>query len=386
MQLNRLLLALGLLTACGGDSPPVQQPVQPPVAQGCPAPRATPPAELDEQALMEKSKALFDALDNNDATTFMRMVGPSFVLFQEARSYSAPMLVSQMAGRIERGTKRSRQWKDVRVQLGPNTAVFTGDAIEQVPGESGATSSWEGWNTLVWVFDGTDWRAAHAQWQPGGVDAERSMWNEAFRKGGAFKTTPNQLLVDTVKTIKTRGAALDVSMGQGRNAVFLATKGWKVTGIDLSDEAIRQANAAAAKAHTRLTTVQADTDSYDFGVAKYDLVTMIYAGSDGALVEKLAAAVKVNGYIIVEYFASESTAASGIGGFAAGELVAKLQGWNVMRDEVVDDIADWGLRKQSLVRFVAQKVAPKQTAPQKTPGKTTAVKAVPPPDPMQPVK
>jgi SAM-dependent methyltransferase len=358
--------------------------VPPPVAQECPAPQPAPPAELDEQTLVEKSKALFDAIDNNDATTFMRMVGPSFVLFEEARSYSAPMLVSQMAGRLERGTKKTRQWKDVRAELGPNAAVFTGDAIEQVPGEAGATSTWEGWNTIVWVFDGTDWRAAHAQWQPGGVDAERSMWNEAFRKGGAFKTTPNQLLVDTVKTIKTRGTALDVSMGQGRNAVFLATKGWKVTGIDLSDEAIRQANAAAAKAHTKLTTVQADTDSYDFGVAKYDLVTMIYAGSDGALVDKLAAAVKPNGYLIVEYFASESTAGSGIGGFAAGELAAKLAGWKITRDEIVDDLADWGLRKQSLVRFVAQKTAPAPAAKTVPAAKTAPKAPAVPADPMKP--
>jgi precorrin-6B methylase 2 len=355
----------------------VQQPATP-VQQECPAPPPAPPAELDEQALVEKSKALFDAIDSNDATTFMRMVGPSFVLFEQARSYSAPMLVSQMAGRIERGAKRSREWKEVRAEMGPNTAVFIGDAVEQMPGEGSASSSWEGWNTLVWVYDGTDWRAAHAQWQPGGVDAERSMWNEAFRKGGAFKTTANQLLIDTVKTIKTRGTALDVSMGQGRNAVFLATKGWRVTGIDLSDEAIRQANAAAAKAHTKITSVQGDADTYDFGKDKYDLVTMIYAGSDGALVDKLAAATKANGYIVVEYFASEG---SGIGGFAAGELAAKLQGWKIIRDEIVDDVADWGLRKQSLVRFVAQKAAP---APTKTSAKTAPAKASPPPDPMKP--
>jgi 2-polyprenyl-3-methyl-5-hydroxy-6-metoxy-1,4-benzoquinol methylase len=35
-------------------------------------------------------------------------------------------------------------------------------------------------------------------------------------------------------------------MGQGRNALYLASLGWRVTGIDISDEGIRQAREAAA--------------------------------------------------------------------------------------------------------------------------------------------
>ena len=44
------------------------------------------------------------------------------------------------------------------------------------------------------------------------------------------------------------GRALDVGMGEGRNAVFLALKGWDVTGFEISDEgvAIAQRNARAA--------------------------------------------------------------------------------------------------------------------------------------------
>ena len=37
---------------------------------------------------------------------------------------------------------------------------------------------------------------------------------------------------------KTPGSALDPGMGQGRNALYLAAHGWRVTGVDLSDTAI----------------------------------------------------------------------------------------------------------------------------------------------------
>ncbi len=44
------------------------------------------------------------------------------------------------------------------------------------------------------------------------------------------------------------GRALDIGMGQGRNAVYLATQGWDVTGFDPSSEGVRIARSNAEKA------------------------------------------------------------------------------------------------------------------------------------------
>jgi hypothetical protein len=52
-----------------------------------------------------------------------------------------------------------------------------------------------------------------------------------------FNTAPNALLVEAVAE-RRPGSALDVHMGQGRNAVFLAAKGWRVTGFDFSAEGV----------------------------------------------------------------------------------------------------------------------------------------------------
>jgi len=48
-------------------------------------------------------------------------------------------------------------------------------------------------------------------------------------------------------------------MGQGRNAVFLASKGWAVTGFDYSAEGIAAARRAAGKAASLLTRRSAAT-------------------------------------------------------------------------------------------------------------------------------
>src|SRR5690348_13287570 len=62
-----------------------------------------------------------------------------------------------------------------------------------------------------------------------------------------FNTEPNALLAETVRDLKP-GRALDVHMGQGRNAVYLATKGWEVTGFDFSEGGVAAARRAAEKA------------------------------------------------------------------------------------------------------------------------------------------
>lgn len=350
---------LVIFLGCGGSTPapvapPVAAPVTPAEVPTCP-PTVAAPAQLDEAKLTERSKTLYDAMDTNDVTTFLKLAGPALVLLEDGRSFSSSMLVQQMSSRVERNLpRRTRTWKEERTYVGPNVAIFVGLATEVLPTEGGKTAEFEGWNTVVWVHDGNEWKASHMQWQAGGVDAERSMWNEAFRKSISFNSEPNKLLVETIKG-KKPGTALDVMMGQGRNAVFLATKGWKVTGVDISDEGIRQAKDAAKKKGVPLVVVQEDIEKFDFGTDKWDLVTMIYAGSDASMIEKIKKSVRKNGLFVVEYFHAEGTAGTGIGGFATGELAAKLDGWKVLKDDVVEDVADWGMRKMKLVRFVAQK-------------------------------
>jgi len=56
-------------------------------------------------------------------------------------------------------------------------------------------------------------------------------------KNQNFKRSPNSLLVEAVKG-RRPGSALDVGMGEGRNAIYLAKQGWHVTGIDRAEGAL----------------------------------------------------------------------------------------------------------------------------------------------------
>ena len=72
----------------------------------------------------------------------------------------------------------------------------------------------------------------------------REVWNEVFTKRQGREFPHNKFLAETIKGRKP-GRALDIGMGEGRNALFLATQGWEVTGFDISDVGVQLAREAA---------------------------------------------------------------------------------------------------------------------------------------------
>jgi Tellurite resistance protein TehB len=71
-----------------------------------------------------------------------------------------------------------------------------------------------------------------------GARSEIERWNRILMsKEPAFNIRPNAFLMEIAKTRKP-GAALDVGMGQGRNSIWLAQRGWTVTGFDPAERAV----------------------------------------------------------------------------------------------------------------------------------------------------
>src|ERR1041385_5195688 len=100
MLAMRLALVV-VIVACASPRPSAVAPVQP-----CPAPVAAPavppPPDLDEAQVKARSHAFFDAFDRNDAAAFSDLVGPTFVLFETARTYSRDQLLPGMRARADR--------------------------------------------------------------------------------------------------------------------------------------------------------------------------------------------------------------------------------------------------------------------------------------------
>jgi len=172
-----------------------------------------------------------------------------------------------------------------------------------------------------------------------------------------FASTPSRLVIEAAKGVAP-GAALDAGMGQGRNAVYLATQGWTVSGFDLSGEAVKAAFANAAKAGVRLDAVKASYADFDFGTARWDLIVLIFAWApidDPAFVARLATSLRPNGRIVFEHFIDDPVAPRppAMHALKPGQLREALKDFRLDRYEELNDLGDWGGPGKDLVRAVA---------------------------------
>jgi len=105
---------------------------------------------------------------------------------------------------------------------------------------------------------------------------QREDWNRRYAETESlWAGRPNRFLVAEVEGLAP-GRALDLACGEGQNAVWLATLGWRVTAVDYSDVAIAKAQSRADLAGVDVELVCADLLEYEPQPEAFDLVTVLY--------------------------------------------------------------------------------------------------------------
>lgn len=191
----------------------------------------------------------------------------------------------------------------------------------------------------------------------------RDQYNETYASPTdqrTFNQEPNAFMVETLLTWKP-GRALDVGMGQGRNAIWLAKQGWNVTGIDLSDVGVKLAQQNAMRAGVRINAIVANAEDFDFGVDQWDLIVLCYVPF-APYRDRLVRSLKPGGLVLVEFFHQDTRRVRLFsGGFRDNELIHAFTELRVLRYEDVWAKQDWGVQlegKNRLVRLLAQKSEP----------------------------
>ena len=190
-------------------------------------------------------------------------------------------------------------------------------------------------------------------------DSQAALFDRVYSaKTPPFKSSPSQLLSALVEDVKP-GTALDVHMGQGRNAIFLAQKGWKVTGFDISQEAIQAAKAEATRARVVIDARREGHEHFDFGKSRWDLIVMTYAWiplDDAALLERIMSSLRPGGRVVFEHYRRPTCRPPEKGEWVpcANEMLKVFQRLRVVYYQETNDLPDWASRKSELVRLVAQ--------------------------------
>lgn len=107
------------------------------------------------------------------------------------------------------------------------------------------------------------------------MDADRLKWNRRYASAPSYLgASASQFLRDQMATIKRLAPGqrvLDVASGEGRNAVFLAQNGFRVTGVDISDVGLAKGERLALEQGVAVEFRQIDLEGYHIA-AQYDVI------------------------------------------------------------------------------------------------------------------
>jgi SAM-dependent methyltransferase len=113
------------------------------------------------------------------------------------------------------------------------------------------------------------------------------------------------------------GRALDLGAGEGRNALWLAERGWQVTAVDFARVGLEKGRSLAAlRPGADVTWVVADVLTYDAGAATQDLALLAYLQLEAdqrlTVVRRAFASLRVGGtFLLVAHDATNLTEGTG---------------------------------------------------------------------------
>lgn len=188
--------------------------------------------------------------------------------------------------------------------------------------------------------------------------ADREKWNQRYR-GGAYaeRTLPSTFLATWIERIPL-GRALDVACGAGRNALYLAARGFDVDAVDISGEALERARDAAQELGLSVNWLQHDLDEPLTLAGSYQLI-VIFRYVNLPLVRQLTASLAPGGYLVCEQHLVTEADAIGpknpLYRVKSGDLLGVAQSLQIHHFEEAL-VPDPDGRTAALARLVAQKV------------------------------
>ncbi|MDO5627398.1 MAG: methyltransferase domain-containing protein [Mobilicoccus sp.] len=108
-----------------------------------------------------------------------------------------------------------------------------------------------------------------------GAPHSAAAWDERYSGERVWSGNPNQALVAEVEDLSP-GRALDVGCGEGADAVWLAGRGWRVTGLDISTRAVDLTRAAATQAGVSVDGVASGLVEAPLQLGSFDLVSALF--------------------------------------------------------------------------------------------------------------
>ena len=133
-------------------------------------------------------------------------------------------------------------------------------------------------------------------------DEHKARWDLKYEEGLPSLTEPDPFFISAygqfvAPSFPRAGVALDLAGGLGRHALWLASRSWQVTVVDLSDVAIGKLSQSALELSVKVDLFVGDAATYQFESTWFDLIVLFYH-LDRSLFPKIVSALKPGGLLI----------------------------------------------------------------------------------------
>lgn len=180
---------------------------------------------------------------------------------------------------------------------------------------------------------------------------KREDWDRRYAETESlWSATPNRFLVSEARELAP-GSALDLACGEGRNAVWLAALGWRVTAVDFSEVAIAKGRRRALEEGVEVDFRVLDLLDFEPEHEAYDLVLVLYLQippEERRLVLARAATAMAPGGTLLLVGHDRRNLTEGVGGpsdpsllYTPDDIVGELPGLEIVKAErVLRDVDD----------------------------------------------
>lgn len=130
----------------------------------------------------------------------------------------------------------------------------------------------------------------------------QEVWNTRYAGDRyLFGKEPVLSLKNNLDHLK-RGRTLDIAMGEGRNAVFLAQNGFQVEGVDCSSVAIEKVGKLAAEKGVQVEAKTQNLDFFLMPLMKYDTILMTYYRPQARFFSEIRRGLVAGGTFLLEAY------------------------------------------------------------------------------------
>jgi SAM-dependent methyltransferase len=133
-------------------------------------------------------------------------------------------------------------------------------------------------------------------------EEQKARWDLKYEQGLPSLTEPDPFFISAYvqfvdPAFPESGLALDLAGGLGRHALWLASKGWQVTVVDVSAVAIEKLRKTALEMNVSVDLLVGDAFEHKFEPERFDLIVLFYH-LDRDLFPKIVFALKPGGLLI----------------------------------------------------------------------------------------